>query len=141
MLNGIEGRCVSAAALPLADAGSTSPKTILIVTGDENLGAAAARVLEQEGYDVVIAAHAGHAFLAALTRSRIDVLISELTLDDMTGEALAATLRRHHPALRSLFIANQPGRQSGRTLVRPFTRDELLNELSTMALTATSQAF
>ena len=111
-----------------------------MVTGDENLNAVATRVLEQEGYDVVIARHAGHAFLAALTRSRIDVLITELTLDDMSGEALAATLRRHHPALRSLFIADDPARQSERTLVRPFTRDELLDELSTLALAATSSA-
>ncbi len=140
MLNSIEERCVSTTGLPLADAGSPSPRTILMVTGDENLNAVATRVLEQEGYDVVIARHAGHAFLAALTRSRIDVLITELTLDDMSGEALAATLRRHHPALRSLFIADDPARQSERTLVRPFTRDELLDELSTLALAATSSA-
>jgi len=45
--------------------------TVLIVT-DRELGAAATRVLEQEGYDVVTARHAGHAYLVALTRARID---------------------------------------------------------------------
>ncbi len=137
MLNGIEGRRVSAAAPSLPDAISPS-STILIVTSDENLSAAALRVLQQVGYDVVIAHHSGHAFLAALTQARIDVLISEVSLDDMTGQALAATLRRHHPALRSLFIGDHPGRQG--TLVRPFTRDELLYELSALGLATTSQA-
>lgn len=131
---------MSAAALPTPDATGTSASTILIVTGDKNLSAAALRVLPQEGYDVLIARHSGHAFLAALTQGRIDILISELSLDDMTGEALAATLRRHHPALRSLFIADHAGRQSMATLVRPFTRDELLYELSALGLAATSQA-
>jgi len=139
MLNGAEVRRVNATLMPV-DPQSSSPRTILIVTGDENLSGAATRVLEQEGYDVVIARHAGHAFLAALTRTRIDVLISDLTLDDMTGEALAATLRRYHPALRGLYIADRPVPDAARILVRPFTRDELLHELSTLALAVTSRA-
>jgi len=140
MLNGIEGRCVSASVPAGPDAPATSTRTILIVTSDENLNAAALRVLQQEGYDVLIARHAGHAFLAALTQARIDVLISELMLDDMSGEALAATLRRHHPALRSVFIADHVARSSMSTLVRPFTRDELLDELSALGIATTSQA-
>lgn len=140
MLNGIEGRRVNAATLPVADAETPSPGTVLIVTGDRNLGAAVMRVLELEGLEVVIARHAGHALLAAITRTSIDVLIADVTLDDMTGESLAATLRRYHPALRSVYIADRPARHSGRILVRPFTRDELLHELSTLTLPATSQA-
>jgi DNA-binding NtrC family response regulator len=140
MLNAIDGHRVSASAPSVPDAPATSPRTILIVTSDENLSAAAFRVLHQEGYDVLIARHAGHAFLAALTQARIDVLISELTLDDMSGEALAATLRRHHPALRTVFITDHTARPSIATLVRPFTRDELLDELSALAIATTSQA-
>jgi PleD family two-component response regulator len=140
MLNGIEGRRVNAAALPVADAETPSPGTVLIVTGDGNLGAAVMRVLEQEGLEVVIARHAGHALLAAFTRTSIDVLIADVTLDNMTGESLAAMLGRYHPALRSLYIADRPARHAGRILVRPFTRDELLHELSTLTLPATSQA-
>jgi DNA-binding NtrC family response regulator len=140
MLKGIEGRCVSPSVPGVPDAPATSASTILIVTSDENLSAAALRVLQQEGYDVLIARHAGHAFLAALTQARIDVLISELILDDMSGEALAATLRRHHPALRSVLIADHVARSSMSTLVRPFTRDELLDELSALGIATTSQA-
>ena len=128
----------SAPAVP--DAPATSTSTILIVTSDKNLSAAALRVLQQEGYDVLVARHAGHAFLAALTQARIDVLISELILDDMSGEALAAALRRHHPALRCVFIADHVALSSMSTLVRPFTRDELLDELSALGIATTSRA-
>jgi CheY-like chemotaxis protein len=141
MLNSIEGRRVKAAVLPVADAQASSPGTILVVTGDGNLAAAVTRVLEREGFDVVIARHAGHALLAAIRRNNIDVMISDLALDDMTGESLASTLRRHHPALRSLYIADQVAQHPGPVLVRPFTRDELLQELSTLPLAAISPAF
>lgn len=139
MLNGIEGRRVSTTAPSVPDASTGSSRTILIVTSDENLSAAALRVLQLDGYDVVVARHSGHAFLAALTHARIDVLISERSLDDMTGEVLAATLRRHHPALRSVFIADRGGQQATGTLVRPFTRDELLHALSALGLATTSR--
>src|SRR5213595_2196003 len=121
MTNGLEPHRVTAASVSPVDARSPRRRTVLIVTGDGNLGAAATRVLEHEAYDVVMARHAGHAFLAALTETRIDVLISELTLDDMTGEDLAATLRRYHPQLRSLYIADEPVRRQQHLLVRPFT--------------------
>jgi len=112
--------------------------TILIVTDDADLGVAAMRVLAQEGYDVVTAPHAGHAFLAALTRTRIDVLISDMALDDMTGETLAATLRRYHRGLRGVYISNQMATDSRRVLVRPFTREELLHTINTLAIATTS---
>jgi DNA-binding response OmpR family regulator len=139
MTNGLEPDRVTARPVSPADARSRR-ETVLIVTGDCNLGVAATRVLEQEAYDVVTARHAGHAFLAALTETRIDVLISELTLDDMTGEDLATTLRRYHPELRSLYIADEPAPQEQRILVRPFTKDELLRELSSPVPPATSKA-
>ena len=137
MMNGVEPHDGTVAPISPGDARSTR-RRILIVTGDSNLGAAAMRVLEHEAYDVVTARHAGHAFLAALTETRIDVLISELALDDMTGEDLAATLRRYHPHLRSLYISDAPVRREKRILVRPFTKDELLRELSSVVPPATS---
>ena len=81
--------------------------TVLIVT-DGELGAVATRVLQQEGYDVVTARHAGHAFLVALTRARIDFLISESRLDEMTGEALATRVRRYHPTAAQLVYGGRP---------------------------------
>jgi len=114
--------------------------TVLIVTEDVNFSAVASRVLREEGYDVATAPHPGHAILFALTRCRLDVLITELQLDDMSGHRLAATLRRYHPQLRSLFMAQPTSFRRDGVLVRPFTREELLIELAAAPATAASTA-
>jgi hypothetical protein len=67
-------------------------------------------------------------------------LITETDLDDMAGEWLAMTLRRYHPQLRSLFIAEHAAPDRGGVLVRPFTREELLVELNEAAPATVSQA-
>jgi CheY-like chemotaxis protein len=120
----------------VVDLSESQRGTVLIVTPDEDFSGVASRVLREEGYDVVTAPHPGHAVLAALTRARLDVLITELQLDDMPGHRLAATLRRYHPQLRSLFMAQATGARLDGVLVRPFTRDELLIELDLAAATA-----
>lgn len=122
----VEGRRVNETAMCTVEPRTT----VLFVTGDANLRAVGARVLEREGYNVVTAAHAGHAVLAGLTRGRIDILISEFTLDDMPGEALGDALRRHHSDLRSIYMADAGTPQRDGTVVRPFTRDDLLLELN-----------
>lgn len=135
--------CIEALEVDLSEPASTDPAigargTVLIVTGDENFSAVASRVLKREGYEVVTASHAGHAMLAALTTIRIDVLITDLDLDNISGERLAATLRRHHPRLRSLFMAQPAAARQDGVLVRPFTRDELLIELDGTPATASA---
>ena len=102
---------------------------VLLVTGDDDLRAVGERVLAEAGYRVRVAAHSGHAVLASL-RSRVDVLIAELSAPDMSGPALAQLLRRHHPDLRVLFMGN-PGTPEGleHVVVRPFTRDDLLGRI------------
>jgi DNA-binding response OmpR family regulator len=114
--------------------------TVLMVSSDRNFTDVVCRVLQRVGYEVVTAPHAGHAVLAALTLERIDVLITEMTLDDMAGQRLAATLRRYHPGLLSLFMAQQATPRQDGVLVRPFTRDELLIELNVAPARAASQA-
>jgi DNA-binding response OmpR family regulator len=99
---------------------------VLFVTADSDLREAGERALTRAGFNVQCAAHSGHAVLAGLT-SRVDVLIAELSAPDISGPALAELLRRHHPQLRVVFMAN-PGTPEGieHVVVRPFTRDDLL---------------
>lgn len=120
------------------DGPATEGLNLLIVTRDEDLSAAAARALTAEGYHVSTASHSGHAVLACLTSHRVDVVLAELALDDMSGQALANTLRRHHPELRTLFMApaGTPAREG--IIVRPFTRDGLLAELRALTGSAIS---
>lgn len=119
------------AALQSPGAGpQTDALEILLVTPDEDLRAAGERALVREGYHVRVAAHSGHAVLASRA-GRVDVLVTELSAPDVSGPALAQILRKHHPALRVVFMAN-PGTPEGveDVVVRPFTRDDLLKKIA-----------
>lgn len=102
---------------------------VLFVSDDENLREAARRALRREGFDVVTAGHAGHALLACLHGPRIDVLAIELVMRDVSGPTLAERLRRYHPDLPAVFLANAGTPECTGVVVRPFTRDELVTEL------------
>jgi DNA-binding response OmpR family regulator len=134
MMKRIEGSVAIYTAEPSTAAGAI----VLLVSPDPDLRAVATRVLARQGYVVLTAAHAGHALLAGLTLDRIDILISEIALDDMTGPVLADRLRRNHGGLRSLFMADAGATREDRLLVRPFTRDDLLVELGALCSSATS---
>jgi CheY-like chemotaxis protein len=108
-------------------------RTILLVTGDHDLRAVVTRVLRREGYRVVAATHTGHALLAGLKDGPIDILATELSMDEMSGPALADRLRRLHPELRTLYFANPGSSECGGVLVRPFTRDDLIGRLRLLA--------
>ena len=107
-----------------------APVEVLLVTADDELREAGERALVRQGYRVRVAAHSGHAVLAGLT-SRVDVLVAELSAPDISGPALAQLLRKHHPGLRAVFMAN-PGTPDGiaHVVVRPFTRDDLLARIA-----------
>ena len=125
-------KCTGAAASDVSG-GQRQPSLnleLLLVTPDNDLRAVGERVLAQAGYKVRVAAHSGHAVLAAMT-ARVDVLVAELSAPDMSGPALAELLRRHHPAVRVVYMAN-PGTPEGleHVVVRPFTRDDLLARIA-----------
>lgn len=101
---------------------------VLIVSGDANLREAAARVATREGYRALTAAHAGHALLASL-RERIDLLAAELSMEEMSGPALAEKLRRHTPGMGTVYFGTAGTRECEGILVRPFTGDDLLRAL------------
>lgn len=112
------------------ESASPAPLEVLLVTADDDLREAGERALTRQGYRVRVAAHSGHAVLAGLT-SRVDVLVAELSAPDISGPALAQLLRKHHPGLRAVFLAN-PGTPDGiaHVVVRPFTRDDLLARIA-----------
>ena len=115
--------------------------TVLLVSGNADLRAAAGRVLSREGHHVVAAAHSGHALLAGLECERIDLLISEWELDGGSGESLAASLRRYHKDVRTIFMANAGTPRRTGIVVRPFTRDDLLREIDAVGRLTSPTAF
>jgi two-component system cell cycle sensor histidine kinase/response regulator CckA len=109
---------------------------VLLVTADADLRAAGERALARAGFRVRVGAHSGHALLAARA-GRVDVLITELCAPDISGPALAKLLKKHHPALRVVFMAN-PGTPDGleHVVVRPFTREDLLARIAATSSTS-----
>src|SRR6185436_61026 len=85
-------------------------QTVLVVTADDALREAAARVVMSAGYRVVTAAHSGHAVLACLTEGPIDVVAVDLAMD---------------------FAARGTPASDG-VLVRPFTSDDLVERIEAL---------
>ncbi len=132
----MEATAVRRVCIPVAAAGRSGTPggpTILLVSDDSDLRAAAARVLEAAGWTVRAAAHSGHALLACLTAGRIDVLATELLSNEGSGPALAERVRRYHPDIQALYFAACGTRARTNVLVRPFTRDDLIERVETMA--------
>lgn len=119
----------------------TDRVNVLFVSGDADLRAVVQRVLTREGYDVSTARHAGHALVAGLQRERIDILISELRLDGASGQALAGSLRRHHAAMRAIYMADAGTLPECGVVVRPFTRDDLVREIEIACRVTSPAAF
>ena len=119
---------------------SPAAPVVLVVTADANLREAAARVLEREGYRVITAAHGGHAVLACLKAGRVDILAAELSMEDLSGPALAARLRRFCPEMAAVYLGNAGTVECEGVLVRPFTRDDMLAALARVAPAAAISA-
>lgn len=118
--------------LPHTVAPAAEPRrpVVLVVTADADLRAAASRVLEREGYQVLTAAHSGHAVLACRSTGQVDLLVAELSMEDVSGPALSARLRRTCPGMRTVYVANPGTHECEGVLVRPFTREDLLAALA-----------
>jgi len=116
-----EDMSVAQSAVPL--------RRVLFVSADADLREVVDRVLTPQGYQVHAVAHSGHALLLCRT-TQFDVLVTELSGPDMSGPSLAGLMRRHCPGLSVVYLGS-PGTPEGveRVLVRPFTRDDLLESL------------
>ena len=114
------------------------PRVILVVSADEDLRASAQRALERDGHEVVTASHGGHAVLACLKAGHVDVLAAELSMDDVSGPALAARLRRLCPEMAAVYFGNAGTADCEGILVRPFTRDDLVAAVAAASATAVS---
>ncbi len=86
--------------------GLVGTETVLLVEDDEQLLHVAHRALEARGY-TVLAAGRGDAALDTARRHQgpIHLLLSDVTIPDMDGRALAAALRKERNDLRVLYMS------------------------------------
>src|SRR5205814_6991375 len=113
--------------------------SVLFVSHDGDLRAAASRALTRLGLEVRTAAHGGHALLACVERGGFDALVIEDTLPEGPGAAVAARLRRHLPDLHVVRMCDRPSDPDGigSAVVRPFTADALVEPVQIRRRTLT----
>jgi PAS domain S-box-containing protein len=81
-------------------------ETILLAEDEETVRKLAARVLEMYGYQVLVAANGGAAFLVCERHKEpIHLLISDVIMPEMGGRELANRLAQLHPEMKTLFMS------------------------------------
>jgi two-component system cell cycle sensor histidine kinase/response regulator CckA len=91
---------------PPEPASTAVTETLLVVENESAIRTLVQMALERHGY-LVLAAESGEDALrlAAGHKGRIDLLITDIVMADLTGPALARTLVAKQPGLSTLFMS------------------------------------
>jgi two-component system, cell cycle sensor histidine kinase and response regulator CckA len=109
-------------------------ETVLLVEDNDAVRSSAALVLESFGYRVLAASRPGEALTIARHVGRIDLVLSDVVMPEMSGVELAGHLTKLYPGTPVLFMSGyaqgaveQQGLidVAGRLLPKPFTAREL----------------
>lgn len=112
--------------------------SILVVDDDPLVRRTVERALVRAGYDVRVAASATDA-LEALAEAPVDLVVSDVMMDDMEGPAFGALARQRRPDLRLLFMSGETpenlpavGLDKATTpfLPKPFRPEDLLAKVA-----------
>jgi PAS domain S-box-containing protein len=93
---------VAAAPAPVAATPETT--TVLVVEDEEVIRGLVDQVLRGEGYEVILAADGAEA-LERAHETRVDVLLTDLTMPGIGGRELAERLREGRPELKVMFMS------------------------------------
>ena len=114
-------------------------ETILLVEDEDGVRALVRQILVKQGYTVLESRHAGEALLLCERhQGKIDLLLTDVVLQQMSGRELAERLTRSRPELRVLYISGytddaivQHGVLNAGTafLQKPFTTDALTRKV------------
>ena len=116
---------------------------ILVIDDDKSLRYTLARILVNDGYEVVMAEDGEHG-LAMFHKDRPDLVICDLIMPQRGGIETLAQIRRESPAMKIIAISGGP--PGGRTLnvdglamalesgasevmVKPFRNEDLLSRV------------
>jgi CheY-like chemotaxis protein len=117
------------------------PVQVLVVDDDVTTRAAMRRVLEHHGYSVIVAETPADALrLLERTHVPVDLLITDMQMPGMLGDALAARVRVSWPDMPVLFVSGDPtyarlSTEAGgrvRFLLKPFLPAELLDAVQSV---------
>ena len=82
----------------------TPPTSLLIVDDDELVRKFLERVLKEAGYQTATASDGPEALQVAVSLERLDVLVTDLMMPQMTGDELARRVRSTMPGVKVLYI-------------------------------------
>jgi DNA-binding response OmpR family regulator len=111
------------------------PVQVLVVDDDVTTRAAMRRVLEHQGYTVIVAEDAAAALrLLERTHVPVDLLVTDVHMPGMPGHELAVRVRESWAELPVLFVSGDPQSRTmpaqlggpSRFLSKPFLPSELL---------------
>jgi len=125
----------ASALLPEPVAGTPGTGIILLVEPDAALRGAAGAVLERSGYTVHRAASSREAISIAGRAARIDLLLADSAMPEMTGHQLAKWLCSLHPDIKVLFTSTVDEHKSARDGIT-FPEADFLRKPYTPALLA-----
>ena len=127
----------SAPAEPLP--GPDRPAHVLVAEDDDAVRALAVRILGRAGYRVTTASSGREAFeLLAGLDGQVDLVLTDLRMEDVSGPELDARIRSVWPTMRTLFMSGYRPEPTGpggdldaaaRLIEKPFTVEELLDKV------------
>jgi CheY-like chemotaxis protein len=118
---------------------SAGRETVLLVEDEETVRKLTSTILRQHGYTVLEAAHGVEALrILGQTTEPVSLLVADLVMPTMSGQALADLVAHERPDIKVLFLsgyadalmsitgADQPRRN---VLAKPFTPDGLAGKV------------
>jgi two-component system cell cycle sensor histidine kinase/response regulator CckA len=86
----------------------TGTETVLLCEDDELVRRLLERMLSPRGYTVLTASHPHDALVLATEHERIDVVVTDVVMPQISGPELVERLDAIHPQLRVLFLSGYP---------------------------------
>ena len=80
-------------------------RTILLVEDENGIRLALVRALSRQGYDAIGAANGAEAMRLLAERPDIDLIVTDLTMPQMTGEQLAQRVEVERPGLPVVLMS------------------------------------
>jgi CheY-like chemotaxis protein len=86
-----------------------TPITVLVVDDHAQAREVISRLLEAEGYKVVVAGNGAEAIVQLEANASIGAVVTDVTMPDMTGVELAYHVKEHYPSLPIAIVSGDIG--------------------------------
>jgi PAS domain S-box-containing protein len=121
---------------PSAKVAARGSETILVVEDEEAVRGLTSRILEKQGYRVIVAQHGREAMdIATREEGHIDLVLTDIVMPGMNGRGLVERLAGIRPRIKSLYMSGYTDddiirrgfiEPSKSFLQKPFTSESLL---------------